>query len=52
MTKTVRGEDTVQIGVRLPKAIHKTIVQMAKDERRSMNEEIIWLLEKVLAQKK
>lgn len=52
MAKTVRGEDTIQIGVRLPKHLHKLLVRIAKDERRSLNEEFIWLLEKVLTQKK
>lgn len=52
VTKTSRGEETVQIGVRLPKGLHKILTQKAKDERRSLNEQLIWLLEQMLMPKK
>jgi hypothetical protein len=36
----------VQLGLRLPAAIHKRLTDLAIQQRRSLNDEILWLIER------
>ncbi|MBI5882181.1 MAG: toxin-antitoxin system HicB family antitoxin [Elusimicrobia bacterium] len=35
----------VQLGLRLPEALHKKLTALAIREKRSLNDEILWLIE-------
>ena len=41
-------EKTVTISVRLPESLHTVIARMAQQERRSINQQIIWLTQRGL----
>ncbi len=36
----------VQLGLRLPESLHKKLTATAVRERRSLNDEILWLIER------
>ena len=40
-----RGK-VVQLGLRLPEALHRKLTAMAVKDRRSLNDELLWLLER------
>jgi hypothetical protein len=42
--------DDIKITVRLPAELHKTIAQVATAEQRSLNGQIIWLLNRAISQ--
>ncbi len=48
MTKIIKNEARVHLGFTIPKAIHKRLTELAKQERRSLTDQIIYMLEKSL----
>ena len=48
--KIRRNEEMVKVGLRLPLQMKETIDEMAASERRSINDQVIVLLEKALKQ--
>ncbi len=44
--------DTVSVNVRIPKELHERLAERSLQDRRSLNSEILWLLETALAIKK
>lgn len=48
MTKTQREDETVQLSIRIPRSLHQTIVEKAKEDLRSLNQQIVWLLERAV----
>lgn len=48
MTKTKVAEPIKNLGLRLPLSLHAALVAKAQDDRRSLKDEIIVLLEKAL----
>ncbi len=46
--KLYKGEEVVALSVRLPEAIYAQIQNRSKTNRRSMNQEIVWLIQKAL----
>ncbi|MBI5650402.1 MAG: Arc family DNA-binding protein [Chloroflexi bacterium] len=43
-----RGEETIALSVRMPGSVKRIIQIRAKKNRRSLNQEIVWLLERAL----
>lgn len=48
MPPAKKDDDAVRITLRLPEAVHDALVQVAKKDRRSLNAEIVHLLEQAL----
>jgi hypothetical protein len=46
----VTGEATHYVGVRMPQDLHEWLVDLAKRERRSLNAQVVVLLERVREQ--
>ena len=46
----VAGEATHYVGVRMPQDLHEWLVNLAKRERRSLNAQLVVLLERVREQ--
>ena len=42
-------KSTIQVGIRLPRDLHRQLVELARDERRSLNSQVVWMLEVALA---
>ena len=47
---TVTGEATHYVGVRMPQDLHEWLVDLTKRERRSLNAQVVVLLERVREQ--
>jgi predicted HicB family RNase H-like nuclease len=43
-----RGEETIALSIRIPGSVKRIIQTRAKKNRRSLNQEIVWLLERAL----
>ena len=43
-------EAEAKLTVRLPADLHRRLVELARRERRSLNGELVWLLERAAAQ--
>jgi Arc-like DNA binding domain len=46
--KLYEDEKTVALSVRLPQTMYAHLQRLSKRNRRSMNQEIVWLIEKAL----
>jgi hypothetical protein len=44
--------DTIKTNIYLPAALHTQLQALARQERRSLNSQMIWLLEQALADRK
>jgi hypothetical protein len=43
--KTQQTTDTIRVGVRMPTGLHEQLVALAIAEQRSLNAQIVWLLQ-------
>ena len=43
-----KGETLIKVGYRIPEALNKALAEKAKADRRSVNDQVIFLLEKAL----
>jgi predicted HicB family RNase H-like nuclease len=43
-------EHEVRLTVRLPAELHRRVVELARRDRRSLNGELVWLLERAAAE--
>lgn len=49
---TMAESQEVRITIRIPSALHKRIVNAAEEDLRSLNSEIVWLLQRGMAIRK
>ena len=48
--KLYPNEKTAALSIRLPASMKKVVEQLATEHRRSLNQEIVWLIQQALAQ--